>query len=757
MRLASIGRLAVAGLAAIVIVAGIPRVAVVRAQDAEPFTPVALPLPAAVGLAADAALEVADEPAPLPQQLDFGPVVDAGYLAYAAMDPADWVLDDLALGLQLDVAAAFRFVRDEVALDPYAGVLRGAEGTLAARAGNAWDRALLLQALLDRMLIPTRLAVADLDAASVERLFARSFADPPVAAPSLPRALVVADPAAIGARARRDHALLRESLGSRLDGLGVPAEADARAALASHAWVQALIGSEWVDLDPSLPESEPGVALAAASETFATPPDAQRHTVALTLTVTQLDGGALTDQAVLERTVDAAAAARSTAYLYFQPLGDGLGGSIVRAFSGDIEWVPVMLVDGAGEAGTAFRAGGRGTDLFGEPTNAPELARIVLTIRTDGPGLEPRTAERVLLDRLPPGARDASGGPVALTPEDLAPLPDGAEVPDALAMIHHVIVSTGAADPFEGARQRVEAVPFAQRLLADPASVTEYALGDLLRPMSAADDAVTLAAERVIVGGLDADPAIRALIDRPRVYLSTVGPDARTGGSVAIIDLALDGIRVIAPDGLDPADAARHQLWYGTLQSALETELTLQRARTRDPADRRIVAVSLAMDRPLSVLGPADAPDLPGTASPALRAALAGGDLAVVLGDPSTSGLHWSVAPTGFVQAIGHGLRIGFDGGGNYVNGGGFPSSYDIVDPNTGRVIGKVVNGRDVLFKRPAPPPPSRCSGGQEYVLILGCVSVPGAVALAMNVGIVVVGVAVAVTIIFFIGYGILG
>src|SRR3954452_2515552 len=61
-------------------------------------------------------------------------------------DPSDVPAKAAELGF--DASRAFAFVRDEVAYEPYRGLLRGARGALASRAGNALDKCLLLKQLL---------------------------------------------------------------------------------------------------------------------------------------------------------------------------------------------------------------------------------------------------------------------------------------------------------------------------------------------------------------------------------------------------------------------------------------------------------------------------------------------------------------------------------------------------------------------------------------------------------------------------------
>jgi hypothetical protein len=70
--------------------------------------------------------------------------------------------------LHSDQAAIQRYVRDQIEIDPYRGVLRGAVGTLWAGAGSNEDRAVLLEALLRRAGNRTRFVLASASELGVE-------------------------------------------------------------------------------------------------------------------------------------------------------------------------------------------------------------------------------------------------------------------------------------------------------------------------------------------------------------------------------------------------------------------------------------------------------------------------------------------------------------------------------------------------------------------------------------------------------------
>jgi len=130
----------------------------------------------------------------------------------------DEVLSARAKGLTT-VDAAFAYLRDRIGFESYDGILRGAATTFHTRAGNALDRALLLEAILASHKVPVRLVTGRLPPASAERLLTRLF-EPP-ANPSRPAARPVPPDAAalrdrIIARARHDEHVVLTALGPSL-------------------------------------------------------------------------------------------------------------------------------------------------------------------------------------------------------------------------------------------------------------------------------------------------------------------------------------------------------------------------------------------------------------------------------------------------------------------------------------------------------------------------------------------------------------
>ena len=187
------------------------------------------------------------------------------------MDATRFDPEALARRFGEDWWAAYRFLRDEIALVPYRGTLRFARGTLLSRAGNACDRALLLAALLRPAGYAVRFARARLDEETVNRL--RQAIDRPRTTATRPLAVDPFDPelAALFAAAGIDEATFREAVatttgraralagamaedlafaGDRLRRLFADAptpdpqaiETRVREALADHCWLQLQTG-----------------------------------------------------------------------------------------------------------------------------------------------------------------------------------------------------------------------------------------------------------------------------------------------------------------------------------------------------------------------------------------------------------------------------------------------------------------------------------------------------------------------------------
>lgn len=719
--------------------------------------------PRADELTAAAELELVDEPTAveLPDMVQTADQI----LEYAWSLPAeDWDIESLAAELDFDPLAAYRFVRDHIRYEPYAGVLRGADGALAARAGNSLDRSLLLAALLDEMLVDYEFAMAHLDDTTVAEVVDAARKGPPKQLDEeLPGAHI--DTASIADRARRDYALLRSALGTHLPLDGGIDEAAALVDAREHVWLRMPFGAETLDLDTTLPGAEPGRAIADPERTIQTLAQELRHTVRLQVVLEELDHGIVSERVVLDESLDAIDASERELFLMFEPDLTGYAGAITAVLSGDERWSPILLRDGERIEGHDFSLGGRGQDLLGDPTDLPEPVTLRLVVTTEGPGVEPLQATHVLVDRRTDG--QLPGSLAAHAP--LVPLTVEAGVPTALTGISNIAVSTGGSNPRTFAYRLVQVLDFIAGVMLDEEVAAQYSLADRLWPMAMAGEGLVQASEQVLVPAAGGD-AGHGYVARPRVYLTSVAPAADDPEiSLAITDLMIDGVRILPRVPGTPT--APGQLWYGALQSALETELALRAADALAGGDPPLAGTSLSTRPPLTVLAPEAGAALDRTHA-ALRRDLESGLFVVLAGDAVTAESWWSIDPrSGVTRAMlvsgMRGVDRPFKNNENLWErrGGGAKSVYKRQQPPGGSQRGAGDYPRNwgdppKAAKNPNPNqklirerPPTRqgltprCQSVKEYPGIICNVSRPTAVlyyAFAATTGLVVIGFAYA-------------
>ncbi len=186
--------------------------------------------------------------------------------------------------------AAFEFIRDQIALEPYPGVMKGARGTLVTRGGNALDRALLLAAILKHNRVSARIAharlsenqgrqllqwIASAPGATERMLVSLNTIDVPPSTRPDQQALADALERRATVAARTVEAAVNGSgplLAASLKSAGVTGPSDtgqqALEVLVDHYWVQADVGGQTVDLDPASAGAQVGQHLADASDTL---------------------------------------------------------------------------------------------------------------------------------------------------------------------------------------------------------------------------------------------------------------------------------------------------------------------------------------------------------------------------------------------------------------------------------------------------------------------------------------------------------
>lgn len=632
----------------------------------------------------------------------------------AAQTPVDrYDLESRARSLPAGVEAAFGFVRDHVRYEAYRGVLRGAEVTYTARAGNAFDRSLLLAELLRAKGISTRFALGTLGRPETERLFARIFEpsrpEPDDRTPGLSNTVEgQALLARLRARAARDLAAIRAALGSALPTNTSPPFDAVLKEIEEHAWVQALVGDQWVDLDSAFPDAVPGRAYTRADNTVDVFPDAVFQRVTVRVVTEWVASGSLSEETVLEVTSPAERLLDREIYLLHGPGNADVSGAITKgilAAQGGEPWVPMLWLDGETHVGTPFafldqeQSAPRGSPpsgglrgVFG-PGGALGSDRQFVAERLEVeivyPGGQREVTRRVLVDR----AAAAWRGSTTREGGGLRPLERDEKGLIAPRVVHNLWFSAGRHN-LAAYVQAVNELFQAVRFGVPPAPPSDLTIGEQLWPLAVQNFAFLVVSDHLVVPSLNDGTGYRFYADSPRVLIVSVGPDARSGSSGLTItyDLRRDHLRGLPQSAATAQAVQERKIWFGLLQGALEHDMAEQLVAGERSSTFEVTSTSsLLTGDGMTVLRPGAAPAsgaLPPGQEAAARVleALSAGRTVLIPRGVLRGGPWgwWELFPEGELHAVLGGLLGSeFRGGSRFGGSSGYGGKTNYVDPST--------------------------------------------------------------------------
>ncbi len=639
---------------------------------------------------------------------------------------ARYDLETIISHLEADPYMAFDFVRDQIAFDPYQGILRGSDGAIGAQAANSWGQSLLLRDLLNAIGIQTRLMQGSLSSEKQDMLRSQIATNNPQA--DLRQTLTgINDGYAerLKARAHRDY----EGLINAFQPLFNQAEI-ITPNISSHIWVQAKIDGNWIDLDPSFHNAKAGDIYAQDAIILEKIPDDAYHTITLDIIAETLSEDALTEKKLLHKTFKAIELQNTPIYLYFTQEQNALGGGLFGRSKGGEALIPVLNVEAQTTKGDSFslQTSDAAPSLFNEESQAQDfffgesnitstLTGMYMDVTTQSPNGEERTERKIMLDRLTSDQRMQD----VITHDQIKTSKDSDD--ELLQGLHQIAVSTGATNPYQVAQGMAFALyDIAQFHNASEDQKQERNMEEALWPFWALNQKIVLATENWVNLVQNDQYKTDYYIDRPRIYVFTRFATGTGDSEMSFrqIDWLSDGInaRSITPQNPEMF------LWYGALQSALETTIMESSEHILATDDSILKSTSILSPPPLKPVK-----NIGATYPAGLLKDLKNG-YAIASSDKSMQA-WWRYNPkTAHVKAMlmpalggtMHGRRPG------YANTtGGFNDKAWHVDPRTGNSLDPDDMARArkrAAAKRPKPPRGlGRCKPGTEYSMLLTCVS----------------------------------
>jgi transglutaminase-like putative cysteine protease len=532
-------------------------------------------------------------------------------------DPSDIAAKAKSLGS--DPQKTFEFLRDKVGIEPYAGVLRGARGTLMANSGNSLDRALLAQELLKAQGITSRLVSGQLPEEKARALLDRFLAGGPVPRSLAPQQSAAgeaditqeaADIAAksglpqegvaellghardreqifrsqIAANAAKQFASLSRQLAQ--DGKRVPVDVAALHAsfverLRKHYWVQVRgAGGKWSDFDPTFPDAASGTRYGLNSTVLTDIPGSEYHELHISLVYLAIRDGAHTEDVLASGNVRASEALFEPVNFSIQPTGgpDSLAALSTLDIRKKIQSLQDMhrfqgIVNIGSEviAGRAFDLDGNVFDRPDAPLpTAPQATALADALGGDSQNPPKFVELRMVLQLTGPG-REPEQQIRTLIRDKEAHAPGSAPP----LMSWELLLQPQWVSPewvgFNGLRQ----VAAALKATSDPKAKDRTT--DIRSPQVASMRLLQLALLRQssLTDALRQRRQVTAMIDEPQltIYgyrLKELRKDSAEIRSENFIDLVENAVRVVPSNGNAVASAYEAALANSAADSALE-------------------------------------------------------------------------------------------------------------------------------------------------------------------------------------------
>lgn len=426
-------------------------------------------------------------------------------------EPSAFSVEKTADQIGNNPSSFFAYVHDHVRTQIYSGVLRGARGTLMGGAGNSWDQALLLAAMLRHHGREVRFVHAHLAPDVSAKVVDRMFSD--AARPVTPGSQPVQVPDSVQARRRsklqqmqKDRLSAQADLLKALDRAGLSlgdstaSEQTLESEAGDHLFVEYHDGDRWVPLDP-VAAAAPGDSVASDQESFPEVPDSFYHHITIRVIIEERHNGKLQQDEALQFATTAAAL-HGEQVLLSHRLDHGIAG----------EWraTPVLQIgdqaygartfreaglllknsnsrqDLIGQAHDAVGGLGKVTDVFNNSTTPSSTAPAdgftaeYLDVEFSDPAKHSDTVRREMIDRIGVVAR--ANNTTGSAP--LIPITPGNDVPVELTNIYALAFAAGPLNSTSPLRR----LSSTEGLITDAVAVTQ-ARPSQNKPLSHEDQA----------------------------------------------------------------------------------------------------------------------------------------------------------------------------------------------------------------------------------------------------------------------------